>query len=62
MTWSVRKSCVVAPPDRTVSVRLSSEVLPVACTGRLLGVQISAGCNAEALPTGTLERLKTRSE
>jgi hypothetical protein len=59
MSWSVRKSCVVAPPGRTASVRLSSEVLPVAYTGRLLGVQISAGRNAEVLPTGTLERMKT---
>jgi hypothetical protein len=58
MTWSTTKSCVVTPPGQAPSVQLCAEALPVLSSGKLLGVFISAGREAEVLPEGTLERIK----
>jgi hypothetical protein len=58
MTWSTTNSCVITPPGQAASVRLCAETLPVLPSGKLLGVYISAGREAEVLPEGTLERIK----
>jgi hypothetical protein len=58
MTWSTTKSCVVTPPGQAHSVRLCAETLPELPSGKLLGVLISAGREAEVLPEGTVERIK----
>jgi Reverse transcriptase (RNA-dependent DNA polymerase)/Endonuclease-reverse transcriptase len=58
MTWSTTKSCVVTPHGQALSVRLCAETLPVMSSGKLLGVVISAGRDAQVLPEGTVERIK----
>jgi Reverse transcriptase (RNA-dependent DNA polymerase)/Endonuclease-reverse transcriptase len=58
MTWSTTKSCIVTPPGQSHSVHLCATTLPVLPSGKLLGVLISAGREAEILPEGTLERIK----
>jgi hypothetical protein len=46
-------------PGLPVTVTLCAEPLPVVQSGRLLGVHITAGRQAQLLASGTLERLKT---
>jgi Reverse transcriptase (RNA-dependent DNA polymerase) len=58
MTWSLTKSVIVTPRDENVEVRMCSVLLPTAHKGRLLGVQVTAGRNAEVLPDTSVERIK----
>ncbi len=57
MTWSLTKSLIVTPEEQNLEVRMCSVVLPTARKGRLLGVQVTAGRNAEALPETSIVRI-----
>jgi hypothetical protein len=62
MTWSLTKSVIVTPRDVNVEVRMCSVQLPTAHKVRLLGVQVTAGRNAEVLAEMLVERIKRTIE
>lgn len=57
-SWCPAKCAILVPPGQKCVARLSGKQIPVRTSGRCLGMQLTAGANAQVVETIALKRIQ----